>query len=118
MESRVFVVQNQHRWNSGAGQFEPKFDLSPATEYGRLEYLLSPTASPFHPDDPIEELHSKLKDFGPNDHLLLIGNPILIGLSVSVASYYNKGAISMLQWSGKDNRYIQVAAENIFPAFS
>ena len=66
-KNRVFVVQNQHRWNRDAGRFEPKFDLTPAQQFGELVYLLSPTAAPFRPEPVIEELREKLADFGPDD---------------------------------------------------
>lgn len=114
MNKRVFVVQNQHRWNRTAQCFEPKFDLSPAEEFGELSYLLSPTAAPFRPEPVIEELREKLSDFGPEDHLLLVGNPVLIGFAVAIAAHYSGGAVSLLQWSGKDQRYINVTASGLF----
>ncbi len=115
MKSRVYVVQNQHRWDKSQETFVPKFDLNPAREFGELHYLLSPTAAPFRPDSILTELHEKLKDFGPNDFLLLVGNPVLIGFSVAVASFINGGSVSLLQWSGKDQRYVAITAENILP---
>lgn len=114
MNRRVFVVQNQHRWNRQAQQFEPKFDLSPAEEFGELTYLLTPTAAPFRPEPVIEELNEKLADFGPDDHLLLVGNPVLIGFAVAIAARHNGGSVSLLQWSGKDQRYINVTASGLF----
>lgn len=113
-KNRVFVVQNQHRWNRDAGRFEPKFDLTPAQQFGELVYLLSPTAAPFRPEPVIEELREKLADFGPDDHLLLVGNPVLIGFAVALAAESNGGDVSLLQWSGKDQRYIQVNAPGLF----
>lgn len=114
MKSRVFVVQNQHRWNREQQRFEPKFDLTAAEPYGELVYLLSPTAAPFRPDPVIAELREKLCDFGPDDHLLLVGNPVLIGFAVAIAADINDGDISLLQWSGKDQRYIAVEATGLF----
>ncbi|MDX9698658.1 MAG: hypothetical protein RBT55_03710 [Rhodocyclaceae bacterium] len=113
-KNRVFVVQNQHRWNRDNQRFEPKFDLSPAEEFGELVYLLSPTAAPFRPEPVIEELRAKLADFGPDDHLLLVGNPVLIGFAVALAAQSNGGDVSLLQWSGKDQRYINVIASGLF----
>jgi len=113
-KGRVFVVQNQHRLNAAKQQFEPKFDLSPAAEYGELVYLLSPTASPFRPEPLVAELREKLRGFDDDDHLLLIGNPVLIGLAVTIASDWNDGSVSLLQWSGKDGRYLRVAIKDLF----
>lgn len=113
--SRVFVVQNQHRWDQRNERFVPKFDLSSAEEYGELVPLLSPTASPFNAGPVIVDMQEKLKGFSNDDYLLLIGNPALIGWAVAIAADYNEGAVTLLQWSGKDRRYIPITADNIFP---
>lgn len=111
---RVFVVQNQHCWSREHQEFRPKFDMSSAEEFGELIYLLSPTASPFRSDNIIAELHDHLHDYGPEDHLLLVGNPALIGFCVGIAAHYSGGDVSLLQWSGKDSRYIKISAKNLF----
>lgn len=111
--SKVYVVQNQHRWDRDKQRFEPKFDLTPAEEFGELVYLLSPTAAPFRPEPIIQELREKLKDYREGDHLLLVGNPVLIGFAVAVAADANGGRVSLLQWSGKDQRYIAVEANKL-----
>jgi len=112
--NRVFVVQKQHRWNKETQNFEPKFDLSAAEKFGELVFLLSPTAAPFRPDGIIAELKEKLADYNADDSLLLVGNPILIGFTVAIAADASEGDVSLLQWSGKDNRYINVKATNLF----
>jgi hypothetical protein len=110
---RVFVVQNQHRWNKELGRFEPKYDLSPAAAHGEIIDLLSPTAAPFNSRPIIEELRRKLEDFGPGDCLLLIGNPVLIGVAVAIAACSNGGDVDVLQWSGKEGRYLRVALSGL-----
>lgn len=114
MSGRVFVVQNQHRWDREREQFVPKFDLTPAEEFGQLTYLLSPTAAPFNPAPVVEELHTKLEAFDDDDLLLLVGNPVLIGLSVAVAADMNDGRVRLLQWSGKDQRYLEIKVDGLF----
>lgn len=113
MMRKVFVVQNQHRWSAQHEGFVPKFDLTPAEQFGELVYLLSPTAAPFHPEPIIREMKAKLKDFARGDHLLLVGNPILIGFAVALAAQRTGGVVSLLQWSGKDQRYIQVVTSDL-----
>lgn len=112
--SRVFVVQNQHRWDSGLSKFVPKFDLTPAEQYGDLIFLLSPSAAPFNPDKIIAELKTKLKDIRPDDHLLCVGNPILIQWAGAIAADRLGGRLNSLQWSGKEQRYISVEALGLF----
>lgn len=106
----VYVVQKQHQANK-SGELVPKFDLTPAAEFGPLEYLLSPTAAPWSPESVIDELHEKLCNFNDTDHLLLVGNPVLIGLAVSVAGYYNDGRVTCLQWSGREKRYLEIKTD-------
>lgn len=113
----VYCVQLQHRFDAQSERLVPKYDVSPAADYGDVQYLLSPTAAPFRPEGVIPELHEKLKDFDDQDFLLLIGNPVLIGLAVAIAASYNNGDVNMLQWSGREQRYISIRAKGVFPDF-
>ncbi len=107
----VYVVQKQMRFDNTKGELVPRFDLKPAEEYGRFVYLLSPTASPFKAASVLADMKKHLKDFTNQDHLLLIGNPCLIGFAVAVAAFYNNGRVNMLQWSGKDGKYLPVSGD-------
>ena len=103
----VFAVQQPHRWNGK--KLVPTFDLRPAEEYGEIEFLLSPSAAPWDTVSIVDELQEKLHNYTDEDYLLLIGNPVLIGLTVAIAANMN-GAVNCLQWSGKDKKYICVSA--------
>lgn len=106
----VFVVQKQMRFDQDTGNLVPRFQtLEKASEYGTLEYLLSPTAHPFNPSFIVGSLHEKLKNFNDEDYLLLIGNPVLIGMATVVASHYNGGKFRLLQWSGRHNEYSAIS---------
>ena len=108
--SRVFVVQNVCWRNPTSGEWEPKYDLRPAEGFGEIVYLLDPDANPFNPAQVTATLMEKLGDFGPEDHLLLIGNPALIGMAVATAAAYNDGRVRMLQWDRR-RRYIPVVVD-------
>lgn len=110
---KVYVVQNQHRWDPASGTFVPKFDLSEAEAFGELVFLLGPTASPFRPEPLVKELNEKLRPFTDEDSLLCIGNPLLIGWSMAIAADHNEGKVASLQWSGKDQRYVRVVAQGL-----
>lgn len=110
--SIVYVIQKQQRFCHEQGMLVDRFDLTTAEQYGKIEYLLSPQASPFKPDRVIDELETQLQDFGPDDFLLLVGNPVLIGLSTAIAADRSPD-INFLQWSGTEQRYICVTAKNI-----
>lgn len=107
----VYIVQDHRRYNRDTGQYEPVHDLTPAEEYGPLKYLLSPTAAPWNPETVMPELWDGLADFGDADHLLLTGNPILIGWATAVAADVNDGRVNLLQWHGRERRYTPVSAQ-------
>lgn len=99
-----------------SGNLVPKFPNleAHAKKYGRVEYLLSPSAGPWNVAGALADLEKGLKNFKDGDHLLLIGNPILIGLATAVAAQLSeKGRLIFLQWSGKSDPpgYIEVPAQ-------
>ena len=112
-EPTVFVIQDQQRWDESKQQLVPKYNFESALVFGRLEFLLSPKAAPFNPETVMGELHKKLSKYRDGDHLVLVGNPALIGWSVALSSLYNSGRVSLLQWSGREQRYIRIACEGL-----
>lgn len=112
--SRVFIVQNTLRVTS-SGKMEPKFDFSQAASFGELVHLLDHNASPFDLPPVQRRLDTALLGFTNNDYLLLVGNPVLIGLAVAVAAAHNNGQVGMLQWSGARRCYIPARAFNVLP---
>jgi len=106
----VYVVQDHRRYNRDTGEYESVHDLAPAEEYGPLRYLLTPTAAPWATVNILDELRAGLEDFGPDDFLLLNGNPILIGLATAVAADYS-GTVNFLQWHGRERCYTPVTAQ-------
>jgi len=109
----VYVIQNQMRFDHKEKELVPRFDLTSANEYGEIEFLLSPSAAPFNSEGVHSELSEKLAQFTVDDHLLLVGNPVLIGMASALAADA-AGTVNFLQWSGKDQKYIVIRAE-IFP---
>lgn len=105
MGKKVYVVQNQHRLDRDSGNLVPKYDLASAKKFGELVYLLSPTANPFRSEGIVNEMRRKLFDFDDRSFLLLIGNPVLIGIATTLAAESNGGKVTVLQWSGKDQDY-------------
>lgn len=108
---KVFIVQKQQRWDDTKNELVPKFDIEPAKKFGEIIYLLSPTAGPWNSGSIIAELKQKLSEYTPNDFLLLIGNPCIIGWTVALASQRTGGKIKLLQWSGKDRTYLAIPCD-------
>ncbi len=95
----VYVVQEQLGKN-----------IISATKYGEIKVLL-PTGSQitFSAGHVTEELKSKLSHFSDNDYLLLMGDPVAIGLATMVAAHWNKGKVKMLKWDKQEKIYYPVS---------
>jgi len=91
----------------------PRYDLSPAEEFGKLVFLLSPITVPKNPAKVIAELRRKLWDFSDEDYLLMIGNPCFIAFAAAVAADINDGRISLLQFNGSQKKYFVVRAQGL-----
>lgn len=109
-KSRVFVVQRSVTMRNGV-LVEKHSGVDKAGSFGRLVDLVSPSAKPFDVDPVLAEMTAKLRDFAPDDYILCIGNPILIGWAIAIAALRADGAVTCLQWSNDD--YVPVRA-NIY----
>lgn len=108
----VFAVQQQMRFDQVSKELVPRFtSINKALKWGTIIYLLSPSAHPFNPDLVLGDMHEKLSGFDDHDHLLLIGNPGLIGMATTIAAHYNNGSVKLLQWSGRHNDYTEIVAK-------
>lgn len=110
----VYVVQNQHWVDHNTGRLKPKFDFTPAEEFGELEFLLKPGASPFDIEPALRQLHERLADFSDDDWLICVGNPALLAAAAGIAAFNNGGNVNLLQWSGAKRRYIPVGIQDMF----
>lgn len=113
----VYVVQEHRRYDRDTGGYIPVHDLSPARQYGELKFLLNPTAGPWQSESIIRDLREGLRDFTPDDYLLMVGNPVLCSWATAIAAdiVYDTGQpLKFLQWNGKDHQYVPLAA-NLFP---
>lgn len=108
--SKVYIVQRPVRRDPNSRKLVELYDVSSAAEYGELVTLLSPRAQPFSPGLIIPELRQKLSKYTFKDWLLCLGSPVLIGWATAIAADTANGRVNMLQWHGKEKRYIPVEA--------
>jgi len=109
--SKVYVIQNQLMRDRKTGEMRPKFNLSAAEDYGELVFLLDSSSVPFYSPSIISQLQEKLKDYKPEDSLLLIGNPCFIGWAVALAAKSTNGLVRMLQWHNQSESYILIEGD-------
>jgi hypothetical protein len=109
------VYATQCPFTKVGNQLVPKFKLGPQDimgaalrqKYGDLIWVLEPNAAPWTPG-VFDTMKSRLKDYdGSEDHLLLLGNPVLMSMmAVYAADVSDK--VRFLQWSNGDYLPLEV----------
>ncbi len=104
-ERKVYVIQ--HIAGSQAGT--PKINIIGAQKYGDFVFLLPEFSQMiFSPGPLIYKLRQGLKDFTKDDHLLLTGDPALIGVACSIVSDITNGKYKLLKWDKQERRYYPI----------
>jgi hypothetical protein len=110
MRARVFAVHQPTGRDGATGAIRPTMDLSPATEWGELRFILREFENPFtNIDATLAEVRRVLTDEGfcSDDWLLLVGNPVLIAVVATVAAELT-GSLRVLQWNRSAHGYAPV----------
>ena len=63
----------------------------------------------FSPGPLIFKLRQGLKDFKEEDHLLLTGDPALIGVACSIVSDITNGKYNLLKWDKQERKYYPIS---------
>ena len=102
--SIVYVVQQQlHKDTSGI--LVPKFDLTDATRYGKIEFVLNTDDSAAMPKGKLmNRLQDRLQRITDEDYILPIGSPIMISMVSVVASFYVDN-LNFLYWNRRAQEY-------------
>ena len=105
-ERIVYVIQ--HIAGTQAGN--PKINIMGAQKYGEFKFLLPEFSQMiFSPGPLIYKLRQGLKDFKEEDHLLLTGDPALIGVACSIVSDITNGKYNLLKWDKQERKYYPIS---------
>ena len=105
-ERIVYVIQEV----SGTQAGNPKINIMGASNYGKLKFLLPEFSQMiFSPGPLIFKLRQGLKNFNSGDHLLLTGDPALIGVACSIVSDITNGKYNLLKWDKQERKYYPIA---------
>ena len=86
-------------------------NLLAATNYGELEFLLPPTTNlMFSTEAAVTKLRAGLEDFGEDDYLILVGDPISIGIATHYAAK-SSGVVKFLKWDNREYKYFPVSVD-------
>ena len=104
-ENIVYVIQEIPGTKTGS----PKINIIGAKEYGDFVFLLPEFSQMiFSPGPLIFKLRQGLKNFNENDHLLLTGDPAIIGVACSIVSDMTNGKYNLLKWDKQERKYYSI----------
>ena len=104
-ERIVYLVQEVPGTKAGT----PKINIVGATKYGEVRSLLPELSQIiFSPGPLIFKLRKLLKDFKPEDYLLLTGDPAIIGVACSIVADVTNGKFNLLKWDKQDRIYYPI----------
>ena len=102
----VYVIQEIPGTRSG----NPKINIMGASEYGQFKFLLPELSQMiFSPGPLIFKLRKLLRNFRPEDYLLLTGDPAIIGVACSIVSDITNGKYNLLKWDKQERKYYPIA---------
>ena len=105
-ERIVYVIQEVPGTRTG----NPKINILGAQNYGTLKFLLPELSQMiFSPGPLIFKLRKLLKNFRPEDYLLLTGDPAIIGVACSIVSDITNGKYNLLKWDKQERTYYPIA---------
>ena len=102
----VYVIQEVAGTKAG----NPKINIMGASNYGDFKFLLPEFSQMiFSPGPLVFKLRQGLKNFTDNDHLLLTGDPALIGVACSIVSDITGGKYKLLKWDKQESKYYPIS---------
>ena len=101
----VYVLQELPGTKAGS----PKINIMSASKHGDFKFLLPEFSQIiFSPGPLIYKLRSLLKNYTPQDFLLLTGDPAIIGVACSIVSDMTNGKFKLLKWDKQDRVYYPI----------
>jgi len=97
-----------HEYNEGVLKTS---DLSAASAYGDLEVLIKSNNIGIALQPLVASLKHSLKDYGDDDYILTVGDPVAIGLVSVIAAQANRGRVTFLRWDRQTRAYIKLKVE-------
>ena len=102
----VYVIQEVAGTKAG----NPKINIMGASNYGNFKFLLPEFSQMiFSPGPLVYKLRQGLKNFTDKEHLLLTGDPALIGVACSIVSDITGGKYKLLKWDKQESKYYPIS---------
>ena len=107
-ERKVYVIQEIPGSKAGT----PKINIMGAASYAtsnKFNFLLPEFSQMiFSPGPLIFKLRKGLRNYTPEDYLLLTGDPAIIGVACSIVSDITNGKYKVLKWDKQERKYYPI----------
>ena len=107
-ERKVYVIQEIPGSKAGT----PKINIMGAAAYSTtndFNFLLPEFSQMiFSPGPLIYKLRKGLKNYTPEDYLLLTGDPAILGVACSIVSDITNGKYNVLKWDKQERKYYPI----------
>lgn len=104
--TKVYLTQRPTFRNQATGQFQDKFDLTPALKYGEIVEILRPGNISADHQYVMETILQKLKNFKSEDFMLALGDPVAMCAAACIALDYTNGFLQILKWDKHRLEYV------------
>ena len=109
LERKVYVIQEIPGSQAGS----PKINIMGAAAYSTtndFNFLLPEFSQMiFSPGPLIFKLRKGLRNYKPEDYLLLTGDPAIIGVACSIVSDITNGKYNVLKWVKQERKYYPIS---------
>lgn len=104
-KSTLFVVQDN-----------PRLDFTPAREFAGWppRTIFGPGQITLSPQVALDHARNVLQAMLPDDYLLLTGDPVMIGICVTVAAQLH-GKVRVLRWDRRTLSYLSIGVDFCAP---
>ena len=105
MKNKVYVIQEL----PGTTKGEPKFNIMGVKKYCDIVTLLPEFSQIILSPGPLVfKLRKLLKNYTPDDYLLLTGDPAIIGVACSIVADLTNGKYNLLKWDRQEKTYYPI----------
>ena len=105
---KVYAPQVPSKYDIATKLWLPSINLEPAKKFGELVVMLPPNANRLHISPLMTALREQMKEYGPEDYIVAVGDPSLIAAAACIATSKAHGKLRMLKWDRMTSNYIPV----------
>jgi hypothetical protein len=104
---RVFIPQVPSRFDSRLNTWLPTVNIDHAKTFGELNVMLPPEAGRLETSSIVAALKRMMKDYGPDDYVVALGDPMIIAIA-SVIAERAAGRLRLLRWDRNTREYVAI----------